>query len=198
MILTNAFDDALQLMMELHGRTERKGHGVPTPAHLLSVSALTLEYGGDETDAIAALLHDAIEDAGGVDAEALIARECGVEVARLVRDVSDTDVVPKPPWRARKQAYVDHLAEVDVRAIRISAADKLHNLRSLLDEYRLDGEALWRRFSAPKEDQLWVYDAYLTAFEARLRALNVTQGRVVDLVAEGRRAYRTLIGLTAS
>jgi GTP pyrophosphokinase len=180
--LTSSYADALQFMVDRHGHMVRKVSGVPFCAHLMSVSTLVLEHGGDETAAIAALLHDTIEDAGGVEAEAEITRRFGSEVARIVRDVSDADTVPKPPWRERKLAYIEHLATVDEQALLVSAADKLHNVRTLVDDYHQVGEGLWENFNAPKEDQLWVYDAYTAAFERRLAALGVTNGRLYDLV----------------
>jgi HD domain len=183
MTLTPRFAEALQCTYELHGEQVRKDPDTtPYLAHLMSVSALVIEHGGGEDDAIAGLLHDAIEDAGGAKVEQEIADRFGARVAELVRNVSDTDEDPKPPWRARKEAYLAHLAEVDEATIRLSAADKLHNARQLLADYARDGERLWGRFNAGRDDQLWVYGAYGDAFEARLAALGETDGRTAQLV----------------
>ena len=184
MTLSPAFADALQFMVENHGAQVRKDL-VHTPyvAHLMSVSALVMEHGGNEGDAIAGLLHDSIEDAGGLEAEAKIAERFGPEVARIVRAVSDTDQDPKPPWRERKEQYLAHLAQADERALRVSAADKLHNSRALLADYLRDGEVLWDRFSAGREHQLWIYTAYGEAFERRLEELGKSEGPTAELVA---------------
>lgn len=193
-----AFAAALGYMVELHGEQVRKDLvATPYVAHLMAVSALVIEHGGTEVDAVAALLHDAIEDAGGTEVEAEIARRFGPEVARIVRDVTDTDEDPKPPWRPRKEAYIAHIAEIDERAVRVSAADKLHNVRSLLADLRRDGEVVWERFNAPKDDQLWVHDAYTEAFEQRLAALGATDGRTAELVAELRRVVSQVVEAVA-
>lgn len=194
-----AFAKALGYMVHLHGEQVRKDLvGTPYVAHLMSVSALVLEHGGTEVDGVAALLHDAIEDAGGTDVEAEIARRFGPEVARIVRDTTDTDENPKPPWRPRKEAYIAHIAEIDERAIRVSAADKLHNVRSLLADLRRDGDVVWERFNAPKDDQLWVQQAYVDAFEQRLAALDAAGSRTAELVAELRSVVAQVVALVGA
>lgn len=191
-----AFAKALGYMVHLHGEQVRKDPvGTPYVAHLMSVSALVLEHGGTEVDGVAALLHDAIEDAGGTEIEAEIARRFGPEVARIVRDVTDTDEDPKPPWRPRKEAYIAHIAAIDERAIRVSAADKLHNVRTLIADLRRDGEQVWDRFNAPKDEQLWVHQAYTEAFEQRLAALDATGTRTAELVAELRSVVEQVVAL---
>ncbi len=193
-----AFAAALQFMVEHHGEQSRKDLvGTPYVAHLMSVAALVLEHGGTETDGVAALLHDAIEDAGGTEMETTISERFGPEVARIVRNVTDTDEDPKPPWRPRKEAYLQHLAGVDEHALRISAADKLHNARSLVADLRRDGEVLWERFNAPKEDQLWIYGEYGAAFDARLAELGAADGRTAELVAELKKTVAELTELAA-
>lgn len=194
-----AFSKALGYMVHLHGEQVRKDLvGTPYVAHLMSVSALVLEHGGTEVDGVAALLHDAIEDAGGTDVEAEIARRFGPEVARIVRDTTDTDEDPKPPWRPRKEAYIAHIAEIDERAIRVSAADKLHNVRTLLADLRRDGDVVWGRFNAPKDDQLWVHQAYVEAFEQRLAALDAAGSRTAELVAELRSVVSQVVALVGA
>lgn len=168
MRLTARYTLALQTAMELHQEQARKCSGVPFLSHLMEVSSLVMSYGGSEDEAIAALLHDSIEDAGGAPTEQLIAERFGSEVAAMVRGVSDTDQTPKPPWRERKQQYLDHLMEASPSMLLISCADKLANVRALLSDYQQEGEELWSRFNAPKQDQLWVYEAYVRAFESRL------------------------------
>ena len=123
-----------------------------------------LEAGGDEDEAIAALLHDAVEDQGGGATLAMIRRQFGAKVAHIVDACSDTDEIPKPPWRARKERYIEHLAAADPSVLRVSLADKLHNSRSILLDLRTHGAAVWERFNAPVEQQLWYYDALAEAF----------------------------------
>jgi GTP pyrophosphokinase len=134
----------------------------------MAVSGLVLENGGTEDEAIAGLLHDAVEDQGGPATLELIRQQFGGEVADMVRALSDTDETPKPPWRARKEAYLLHLEEAPPAVLRISAADKLHNARSILRDYAIVGEDLWNRFSAPAADQIWYYRSLADVFRRRL------------------------------
>jgi GTP pyrophosphokinase len=156
-LLGPRFEDALAFTSRLHARQRRKGTGVPYVAHLLSVCALVLEHGGQEDDAIAALLHDAVEDQGGRRTLERIRERYGPEVARLVAACTDADTIPKPPWRERKERYLEHLAAADERVRRISCADKLHNARAILSDYRAQGDALWSRFTADRDQTLWYY-----------------------------------------
>src|ERR1700691_4097254 len=133
--LTERFDAAFLLASELHRSQMRKSSKIPYISHLLAVAGLVLEHGGTEDEAIARLLHDAVEDQGGQPTLELIRREFGEEVADLVFALSDTDVTPKPPWRARKEEYLCHLEEAPIRVLRVSAADKLHNVRAIVRDY---------------------------------------------------------------
>lgn len=167
-ILSERFADALTYMVDLHARQARKGTRIPYIGHLLSVAGLALEDGGDEDEAIAALLHDAVEDQGGDETLAEIRRRFGKRVADIVEACSDTTVTPKPPWRERKQRYLDHLRDPNTAhaALRVSLADKLHNARAILTDYRTLGEDLWSRFNAPRDDTLWYYHNLVNAFRA--------------------------------
>ncbi len=155
------FSKALGYAAHLHGAHVRKGSGVPYVSHLLSVCALVLEDGGRETEAVAALLHDAAEDHGGARRVEEIRREFGDEVATIVEHLSDSlaeDSRAKAPWRERKEQYLARLATVDdVAVLRVSCADKLHNARSILADLDEAGAATWERFNAPPEEQLWYY-----------------------------------------
>jgi (p)ppGpp synthase/HD superfamily hydrolase len=162
--LTSRFEDALVFAAQLHARQKRKGTDIPYVAHLMSVASLVLENGADEDTAIAALLHDAIEDQGGARTREEIRRRFGDRVAAIVQGCTDAEVVPKPPWRARKEAYVAHIAHADAATRLVSAADKLHNARAILADYRALGEALWKRFNGGKEGTLWYYRALSNAF----------------------------------
>lgn len=157
MPLTARFSAALEYACRLHATQVRKGSGVPYIAHLLSVAALAIEHGADEDEAIAAVLHDAVEDQGGAATAAEIRTQFGPRVAAIVEACSDTDMEPKPPWRERKEAYLAHLATADRSVRLVSAADKLHNVRSLLDDYRTHGEDVWSRFNGGRDGTLWYY-----------------------------------------
>ena len=172
-LLTERFDAALLYAVEHHRRQLRKGTPVPYAAHLLAVCALVLEMGADsEDEAIGALLHDVIEDGGGPASEVDIRERFGPDVARIVRASTDADGEPKPPWRERKEAYVASIAHKAPDELRVSLADKLHNARSILLDYRTEGEALWARFKAGEGASVrWYYGALCEAFERRADAL---------------------------
>jgi (p)ppGpp synthase/HD superfamily hydrolase len=173
--LSERFDAALVLAHRIHRRQRRKGTEIPYIAHVLTVSALVLEHGGNEVQAIAALLHDAIEDAppelGVHEVRRQIREQFGDAVLAIVEHCSDTDVQPKPPWIERKASYLEHLAVAADEALLVSAADKLHNLRSLLRDHRVVGEALWDRFNkdAGRKGTLGYHRALVETFKARLQ-----------------------------
>ncbi|MGE0027237.1 MAG: HD domain-containing protein [Thermoleophilia bacterium] len=177
-------DDAFVLARELHAGQRRKGTDIPYLAHLMAVAALVIEDGGDEDEAVAALLHDAVEDQGGAPTLALIRERFGPRVAAIVDACSDTDEIPKPPWRQRKQTYLDHLRAPDLPdgALRVSLADKLHNARAILGDQRA-GRDVFARFNAPRDEQAWYYDALATTFAERAPGPMATElRRVVDEV----------------
>lgn len=164
--LSERFDEALAYASQLHRTQERKGSGIPYVGHLLSVASLVIEGGGTEDQAIAGLLHDAVEDQGGAPTLAEIRARFGDGVATIVEECSDTDQVPKPPWKARKQAYVDHLGYASKATLLVSLADKLDNARAILRDHRSDGPAVWQRFSEqdPRE-HLWYYRSLLAVYQ---------------------------------
>jgi GTP pyrophosphokinase len=166
MRLSDRFGSALTLAHELHAGQVRKGTAIPYVSHVLAVAGIVLDHGGDEDEAIAALLHDAVEDCGGAPVLAEIRHLFGDRVAGIVAACSDTDQIPKPPWQARKEAYLAHLRDAPASVRLVSAADKLHNARAILADYREIGEALWARFNATKAQTLWYYRALVEAFVA--------------------------------
>ncbi len=167
-VLGERFERALNLAFELHRGQTRKGSGVPYFGHLLGVTSIVIETGGAEDEAIAALLHDAAEDQGGYATLERIRAELGGRVAAIVEECSDSFGDPKPPWRERKQAYLEHLREASGAALHVSLADKLHNMRTIVVDYREVGERLWSRFNAGRDEVLWYYRSLAVAF-ARLR-----------------------------
>lgn len=166
-MLTDRFDAAMVFARQLHASQSRKGSSAPYLAHLLAVAALVLEAGGSEDEAIAALLHDAVEDQGGAVTRAEIERRFGSAVAAIVDGCTDTDQQPKPPWSARKQAFIARLAEASPAVLRVVAADKLHNATAIVHDFRVLGEALWARFSGGREGTLWYYRAVAEALVVR-------------------------------
>ena len=165
-MLTPRFEDALAYAVQLHKTQKRKGSDIPYISHLLAVSAIVLEHGGGEDEAIAALLHDAIEDQGGAATREEIRRRFGDRVTEIVDGCTDAETIPKPPWRERKEAYIAHVALADESVRLVSAADKLHNSRSILADYRQIGDALWPRFTGRKDGTLWYYRSLVDAFKA--------------------------------
>lgn len=164
---THRFEDALIYAHQLHARQKRKGTSIPYIGHLLGVTSLVIENGGTEDEAIAALLHDAVEDQGGSQTREEIRRRFGERVAAIVDGLTDTDQVPKPPWRKRKEDYIAHLSRASASVLLVSTADKLHNAQSILRDYRLSGGKVWDRFSGGRAGTLWYYRALVTAFRAR-------------------------------
>lgn len=161
------FDRAVAFARELHRSQLRKATEIPYVAHLLAVASLVIEDGGDEDEAIAALLHDAVEDQGGERTRKRIEQEFGAKVAEIVQACSDTDLEPKPPWRERKEAYIAHLADADCPTLRVSLADKLHNARAMLFDLRTTVDDVWSRFNADPEAVVWYYRALAKAFADR-------------------------------
>jgi (p)ppGpp synthase/HD superfamily hydrolase len=158
--------DALGVAARLHAMQRRKGSEIPYLGHLLGTCSIALDYGADEDEAIAALLHDAIEDVQPTEDARDAVAAFGGRVLHIVEGCTDSDQHPKPPWRARKQAYVDHLAETDASVLLVSSADKLHNARSVVADLRQYGQSTWDRFNGGRDGSLWYYRALVRAFRA--------------------------------
>lgn len=198
---TDCVTRASALAIELHQNQVRKGTTVPYIAHLFGVASLVLEDGGDSEETAAALLHDAVEDQGGRPTLERIRAEFGERVAAIVEACSDSIPEPgqaKAPWRARKEAYLVHLQaivnaaaddELSRSILRVGAADKLHNLRSIVADYRVLGEATWARFNGGRDGTLWYYRSVVAIYRAGPPA------RSVDVLA---RVLGDLEGLVAS
>ncbi len=174
MKLTGRFVDALSFAIDIHGEQPRKGTDVTYVSHLLAVAAIVLEFGGDEDQAIAGLLHDSLEDSEG-DGEVVaqvIGERFGERVEAIVRDCSDTLEWPKPLWRPRKEAYLAHLDDKPVESLLVSCADKLHNARATLTDLRTHGAGFWSSmgFNAGASDQVWYYQTLVDIFTRRFAA----------------------------
>lgn len=162
--MTRRFDDALLLASELHRSQLRKGIDVAYISHLMAVASLVIEQGGTEDQAIAGLLHDAVEDAGGLETLERIRDQFGDAVADIVDACTDSYEEPKPPWKGRKEAYIASISKKNDAARLVSCADKLHNARSILWDFREVGDELWPRFSADKADVIWYYRSLANIF----------------------------------
>lgn len=194
-MLTDRYSDAFTYAAEAHRTETRKGTNVPYVAHVMAVSAMVLEHGGSEDAAVAALLHDCVEDHGGLARAREIAQQFGSHVAALVMACTDSPVSDgeaKPPWLERKIAFVEHLPEIAPEAALIVTCDKIHNLRALLRDLRREGPTTLRRFNRP-EALGWYFTALgeaLRPFAAiapvdELRAL--AREFVAEAPAQGRR-----------
>jgi len=190
MKLSRHFEKALVYATRIHGGQLRKKTGIPYIAHILGVTAIAMEYGANETEAIAALLHDAVEDCGGATRLRDIERKFGKAVAKIVDGCTDTYETPKPPWRERKEAYLAHLKDSDSATRLVSASDKLHNTRAILADLRRHGLEVFGRFSGKKDGTLWYYRALVTAFREH--------GDHADLVDELDRVVTQIEKLSAA
>ena len=159
--------DAASYALSIHAEQRRKGTDIPYISHLLAVAGLVLEHGGDEEQAIAGLLHDAIEDCGA-EQEAEIAERFGPRVAYIVQACTDADILPKPLWKERKEAYLIHIETEHSDALLVSCCDKLHNARAILTDQRTNGDALFDRFKGGKEGTLWYYRSLSEIFLRKL------------------------------
>lgn len=155
--MTTRFQHALTLACELHATQTRKVSNVPYIAHLLAVAAIVLEHGGDEDEAIAALLHDAIEDQGGDATGQEIFRRFGDRVFEIVIGCTDAHSTPKPPWRERKEKHLAAMKSAMPSVCLVTAADKLHNAGSMIADFRRVGNSLWERFNGGRAGTLWYY-----------------------------------------
>jgi len=167
-MLTDRFDEALAYASRLHREQRRKGTDIPYVAHLLGVASIALENGADEDQAIAALLHDAVEDQGGLPRLREIRARFGDHVAEMVEHCTDAVVEPKPQWRPRKEAYIASLASKPEASLQVSLADKTHNAGAIIADLATHGEALWDRFTGGRDGSLWYYESLAQAFTDRI------------------------------
>lgn len=156
-VLSDRFEEALLYATRLHSQQVRKGTNVPYISHLLSVAALVLEDGGNEDEAIAALLHDAVEDQGGEATRAEILTRFGGRVVAIIDGCTEITANPKPPWRERKLQYIEKIRHASLSIQRVSLADKLHNIRSIVADWQRVGDSVWERFRENREGTLWFY-----------------------------------------
>lgn len=181
--LSNRFEQALVYATQIHANQVRKSSGIPYISHLLSVAALVLEDGGDEDEAIAALLHDSIEDCGGAETRQAILALFGERVTYIVDGCTESDTIPKPPWRDRKLLYLQKMRNASPSVLRVSMADKLHNARSTLADFNRHGDAVWHKFNAGKEGTLWFYHSLSEIYDLATDSFLLEEiKRTVDLL----------------
>jgi (p)ppGpp synthase/HD superfamily hydrolase len=189
--LSSKFRKALTYAFDLHADQMKKLSGVPYVGHLLSAAGSVLEHGGTETQAIAALLHDAAEDQGGRKTLNKIEKKFGADVAAIVEDCTDTFEDPKPPWKERKRAFIRHVGHFPDDALIVIAADKLDNCRRTLTNLRATGKSVWKTVSGGRE-RLWYYRSVVDAMKPRLlkiapRLCDELEEAVSDLEKAARR-----------
>ncbi len=190
-VLGERFAAAVRYASALHREQRRKDTNIPYVAHLLCVASLVLDQGGDEDEAIAALLHDALEDQGDRTSEEEVRRRFGDKVARIVVACSDfIGQGKKPDWQTRKERYLAHLEKQPAEVLRVSLADKLHNARSIVADLRISGDSVWDRFTGDPRQQAWYYSSILEIFRRRHDSPLVAElGAVVtELVDRAQRA----------
>ena len=174
--LSNKFDEAFLYAHDAHRDQLRKKTDRPYISHLMGVAALVLQYGGDEDQAIAALLHDVVEDCGGAPRLKEIREKFGERVARIVDGCTDSDEIPKPPWQERKERYIKRVRSEPEDVLLVSAADKLYNMREILMDLREFGPSVWERFNGRRKGSLWYYHGLIEEFRGR-----VAKGLVAEL-----------------
>lgn len=167
-MLTARFDDAFRYAHDLHRAQSRKVVQVPYISHLMTVASLVLEHGGTEDQAIAGLLHDAVEDQGGIKTLAEIRAKFGDGIADMVADCTDSWDEPRLPWRLRKESYIAALPNKPEHSLLVVLADKTHNAESILADYRVLGEPVWDRFNGGPQGTRWYYRTLADAFPATL------------------------------
>ena len=179
--LTSRFEQALIYTTQLHANQVRKCSDTPYISHLLSVAALILEDGGDEEEAIAGLLHDAVEDRGGIETREAILRQFGERVVSIVDGCTEPYLEPKPPWRDRKLQYIEQMRHASPSVLRVSMADKLHNARSILADWYREGDAVWDKFNGGKEGTLWFYRSLLEIYQqSNSKSLKLELERIIS------------------
>ena len=191
-LLTDKFGYAVLYALKAHKEQTRKSSGAPYSAHLLGVASTILEFGGTEEEAIAGLLHDCVEDQGGLERLAEIEKEFGENVAKIVRACSDAFEIPKPPWKERKVKHIEEIRHASLSVLLVTVADKLYNGRMTLDDLRYQREKVWEKFKGGKEGTLWYYKEMTAAIWKRCADFGLQAYWVLRLVEELRRTVEAM------
>ena len=182
------YKKALDFTYKIHFKQNRKGSGIPYFTHLVSVSNNIIEDGGTTDEAIGGLLHDAVEDQGGLKTLKKIRKLFGNKVAQIVNECSDTIVVPKPPWLTRKKKYLSDIKKKSQSSMFVSLCDKLHNGSSIVNDYKRKGKEVWTRFSATPKQVAWYYEGLYKEFSKHLKGHKVLKDNYLSVVKEIKRA----------
>ncbi len=181
------YKEALVYAFKLHEKQVRKGTSIPYFFHLASVSNLVIENGGTTNEAIAGLLHDAVEDQGGLKTLAVIKRRFGPQVAKIVDDCTDAIVIPKPPWFERKKLYLSKLKSKSQSSLFVSLCDKTHNAGCIIDDYDRVGKKIWKRFNAKPKDIYWYYHSLYLNYKKHLKGKQTLLRKYHNLIKELKR-----------
>ena len=178
------YKKALDFAYKRHFKQSRKGTGIPYFTHLVSVSNNIIEDGGTTDEAIGGLLHDAVEDQGGVKTLIKIRKLFGNKVAKIVKECSDAIVVPKPPWLSRKKKYIDDIKKKSQSSMFVSLCDKLHNGTSIVNDYKRKGKKVWTRFTAKPKQVAWYYEGLYKEFSKHLKGHKILKDNYLGVVKE--------------
>ena len=181
---------ALNFALKLHSKQMRKGTQIPYFFHLSSVSNHVIENNGNTDEAIAGLLHDAVEDQGGEKTLRLIKKKFGTKVARIVEDCTDTKIEPKPPWFDRKQQYILNLKNKPQSSLFVSMCDKTHNASCIINDYYRVGKKIWNRFTASPKQVCWYYESLGKCYYKHLKGHKVLKQNFKKLVSEMKRVAK--------
>ncbi len=178
------YKKAIDYAFALHSNQYRKGTTIPYFTHLVSVSNNVIENGGNTDEAIAGLLHDAVEDQGGEKTLKLIRKRFGNKVAKIVKECSDTKITPKPPWLERKKKYLLEMKKSTQSSLFVSLCDKLHNVTCIVNDYQRVGRKLWKRFNASSKQVYWYHNSLYINFTKHLRDHKVLKRNYKNIVSE--------------
>ena len=176
------YKKAIDYAFALHSNQYRKGTTIPYFTHLVSVSNNVIENGGNTDEAIAGLLHDAVEDQGGEKTLKLIRKRFGNKVAKIVEECSDTKITPKPPWLERKKKYLSGMKKSTQSSLFVSLCDKLHNATCIVNDYQRIGRTLWKRFNAKPNQIVWYYSSLSKQFNLCLKGHKILKVNFYDSV----------------
>ena len=188
MINKNKYKKALDFAYKIHFDQKRTDTEIPYFTHLVSVSNNVIEDGGTTDEAIGGLLHDAVEDQGGLKTLIKIRKLFGNDVAKIVDECSDTIIVPKPPWLTRKKKYLSDIKKKGQSSMFVSLCDKLHNGTSIVNDYKRKGKKVWTRFTATPKQVAWYYEGLYKEFSKHLKGHKVLKDNYLMVVKEIKRA----------
>ena len=181
------YKKAIDYAFALHSNQYRKGTTIPYFTHLVSVSNNVIENGGNTDEAIAGLLHDAVEDQGGEKTLKLIKKRFGNKVGKIVEECSDTKITPKPPWLERKKKYLSGMKKSTQSSLFVSLCDKLHNATCIVNDYQRVGRKLWKRFNASSKQVYWYHNSLYKNFSKNLKGYKILKKNYYQIVNEMRK-----------